>query len=158
MKLTKVVRERELGRPAERLKEQMEKLLLPEVEEEEKELVEELKEEMEVLPAAEIKEEEKELVEGLRKQMEVLPAAQLKEEEKELVEELKEQMEVLPAAELKEEEMAKINYSDLEFVETVGSGGFGEVWKGRWKSKDKTVAIKKFKFGEMEREVSQSVW
>ena len=155
--MTKVVRERELGRPAERLKEQMEKLLLPEVEEE-KELVEELKEEMEVLPAAEIKEEEKELVEGLRKQMEVLPAAQLKEEEKELVEELKEQMEVLPAAELKEEEMAKINYSDLEFVETVGSGGFGEVWKGRWKSKDKTVAIKKFKFGEMEREVSQSVW
>ena len=131
--MTKVVREGELGRPAERLKEQMEKLLLPEVEEE-KELVEELKEEMEVLPAAELKEEE------------------------ELVEELKEQMEVLPAAQLKEEEMAKINYSDLEFVETVGSGGFGEVWKGRWKSKDKTVAIKKFKFGEMEREVSQSVW
>ena len=107
--MTKVVRERELGRPAERLREQMEKLMLPEV-----------------------------------------------EEEKELVEELKE--EVLPAAQLKEEEMAKINYSDLEFVETVGSGGFGEVWKGRWKSKDKTVAIKKFKFGEMEREVSQSVW
>ena len=109
--MTKVVRERELGRPAERLREQMEKLMLPEV-----------------------------------------------EEEKELVEELKGQMEVLPAAQLKEEEMAKINYSDLEFVETVGSGGFGEVWKGRWKSKDKTVAIKKFKFGEMEREVSQSVW
>ena len=132
--MTKVVREGELGRPAERLKEQMEKLLLPEVE------------------------EEKELVEELKEEMEVLPAAQLKEEEKELVEELKEQMEVLPAAQLKEEEMAKINYSDLEFVETVGSGGFGEVWKGRWKSKDKTVAIKKFKFGEMEREVSQSVW
>ena len=39
----------------------------------------------------------------------------------------------------------------------MGSGGFGEVFKGQWKSKDKPVAIKKFKFGEMERGVSQSV-
>ena len=77
------------------------------------------------------------------------------------MERLREQMEkVLLAEHLKEEEeeLPKINYSDLEFVETVGSGGFGEVFKGRWKSKDRTVAIKKFKFGEMEREVSQSVW
>ena len=76
------------------------------------------------------------------------------------VERLREQMEkVLLADHLKEkEELPKINYSDLELVETVGSGGFGEVFKGRWRSKDKTVAIKKFKFGEMEREVSQSVW
>ena len=76
-----------------------------------------------------------------------------------LVERLREQMEGLPAEQLKEEEeLPKIKYSDLELVERVGSGGFGEVFKGRWKSKDKTVAIKKFKFGEMEREVSQSVW
>ena len=75
------------------------------------------------------------------------------------VERLREQMEGLPAEQLKEEEeLPKIKYSDLELVERVGSGGFGEVFKGQWKSKDKTVAIKKFKFGEMEREVSQSVW
>ena len=75
------------------------------------------------------------------------------------VERLREQMKVLAAQQLKEEEeLPKIKYSDLEFVETVGSGGFGEVFKGQWKSKDKPVAIKKFKFGEMEREVSQSVW
>ena len=76
------------------------------------------------------------------------------------VERLREQMEkVLPVEQLKkEEELPKIKYSDLEWVERVGSGGFGEVFKGQWKSKDKPVAIKKFKFGEMEREVSQSVW
>ena len=89
------------------------------------------------------------------------------------VERLREQMEkVLPAEHTallppptppaeqfeEEEELPKIKYSDLELVETVGSGGFGEVFKGQWKSKDKPVAIKKFKFGEMEREVSQSVW
>ena len=78
------------------------------------------------------------------------------------VERLREQMEVLLAEQLKEEEeLPKIKYSDLEFVEKVGIGGFGEVWKGQWKSKDKPVAIKKSKCGEMEREVSQcskSVW
>ena len=118
--MTKVVRERELGKPVERLREQMEKLLLSE-------------------------EEEEELAKTSK---------QLKEEQERPVEKLKELMEVLPAAQLKEEELAKIKYADLEFVDLVGSGGFGEVWKGRWKSKDKTVAIKKFKFGEMEREVS----
>ena len=35
-----------------------------------------------------------------------------------------------------------IEYSDLEFMEKVGSGGFGTVSKGRWISKNKTVAIK----------------
>ena len=72
------------------------------------------------------------------------------------VERLREQMKILAAQQLKEkEELPKIKYSDLEFVETVGSGGFGEVWKGQWKSKDKPVAIKKSRFGEMEREVGQ---
>ena len=76
------------------------------------------------------------------------------------VERLRDQMEkVLLAEQLKEDEgLPKIKYSDLMLVETVGSGGFGEVFKGQWKSKHKTVAIKKFKFVEMEREVSQSVW
>ena len=28
-------------------------------------------------------------------------------------------------------------------MDNVGAGGFGQVWKGRWKSKNKIVAIKK---------------
>ena len=36
-----------------------------------------------------------------------------------------------------------IKFSDLEFTELVGRGGFGEVWKGKWKSRERTVAIKK---------------
>ena len=28
-------------------------------------------------------------------------------------------------------------------MDKVGAGGFGQVWKGRWKSKNKIVAIKK---------------
>ena len=99
--MTKVVRERELGRPAEWLREQMEKLLLSE-------------------------EEEEELVKTSK---------QLKEEEERPVEKLKELMEVLPAAQLKEE-LAKIKYADLELVDLVRNGGFGEVWKGQWKSED----------------------
>ena len=36
----------------------------------------------------------------------------------------------------------EISNSDLEFIEKVGSGGFGSVWKGQWMSKQKIVAIK----------------
>jgi len=36
----------------------------------------------------------------------------------------------------------EISNSDLEFIEKVGSGGFGSVWKGQWISKQKIVAIK----------------
>ena len=35
-----------------------------------------------------------------------------------------------------------IEFADLEFVERVGKGGPGQVWKGKWKSKNMTVAIK----------------
>ena len=38
--------------------------------------------------------------------------------------------------------LLNIEYSDLEFKEKVGSGGFGTVSKGRWISKNKIVAIK----------------
>ena len=38
--------------------------------------------------------------------------------------------------------LVDIEYSDLEFKEKVGSGGFGTVSKGRWISKNKIVAIK----------------
>ena len=45
-------------------------------------------------------------------------------------------------------------YSDLEFMEKLGAGGYGAVSKGRWISKDKIVAIKTvLEFDE--REVSQ---
>ena len=35
-----------------------------------------------------------------------------------------------------------IEYSDLEFMEKTGIGGFGAVSKGRWISENKIVAIK----------------
>jgi len=59
---------------------------------------------------------------------------------------------------VEKEELGKlILFSDLEFIEKVGGGGFGEVWKGRWKSKKRIVAVKKFK--ELEkREVRQPLY
>ena len=36
-----------------------------------------------------------------------------------------------------------IDYSDLQFLDPLGEGGFGMVYKGTWKSTDKFVAIKK---------------
>jgi len=38
--------------------------------------------------------------------------------------------------------LVEIEYSDLEFKEVVGSGGFGTVSKGQWISENKVVAIK----------------
>jgi len=43
---------------------------------------------------------------------------------------------------LKTLSLFEIRFSDLEFKEKVGGGGFGTVSKGRWISKNKTVAIK----------------
>ena len=40
-------------------------------------------------------------------------------------------------------QLSKIELADLEFMDNVGAGSFGKVWKGRWKSKNKIVAIKK---------------
>ena len=41
------------------------------------------------------------------------------------------------------------------FTEIVGKGGYGTVWKGKWKSKNMIVAIKKVDVcPEIEREVS----
>ena len=51
--------------------------------------------------------------------------------------------------------LVDIEYSDLEIKEKVGSGGFGTVSKGRWISKNKTVAIKTIVELD-EREVSYS--
>jgi len=42
-----------------------------------------------------------------------------------------------------EPQLCKIDLADLEFMEAIGVGGFGEVWKGQWKSTNKIVAIKK---------------
>jgi len=36
-----------------------------------------------------------------------------------------------------------IKYSDLEFFERVGEGLTATVWRGRWKSEDMVVAVKK---------------
>ena len=51
--------------------------------------------------------------------------------------------------------LGSIEYSDLKFKENVGIGGFGTVFKGRWVSKNKTVAIKMMMV-LVEREVSIS--
>jgi hypothetical protein len=37
----------------------------------------------------------------------------------------------------------EIDYSDLEIYELCGNGSFGSVYCGLWKSRNKTVAIKK---------------
>ena len=42
-----------------------------------------------------------------------------------------------------EPHLSKIELADLEFTDNMGAGGFGQVWKGRWKPKNKIVAIKK---------------
>ena len=47
----------------------------------------------------------------------------------------------------------QVKYSDLEFGEKVGLGGFGSVSKGRWKSREMVVAIKTLNVFD-EREVS----
>ena len=38
--------------------------------------------------------------------------------------------------------MASIEYCDLEFGKALGMGGSATVYRGRWKSRDKDVAIK----------------
>ena len=45
----------------------------------------------------------------------------------------------------------EIDFADLEFHERLGSGAAGTVYSGRWKSKEKIVAIKKLLI--IEREV-----
>lgn len=36
-----------------------------------------------------------------------------------------------------------IDFNDLEFFEKCGGGAFGSVYRARWKSQDKEVAVKK---------------
>jgi len=36
-----------------------------------------------------------------------------------------------------------IDFDDLEFFEKCGGGAFGSVYRARWKSQDKEVAVKK---------------
>ena len=38
---------------------------------------------------------------------------------------------------------AEIPYDDLEFFECCGGGTFGSVYRARWKSQDKEVAVKR---------------
>lgn len=46
----------------------------------------------------------------------------------------------------------EIQFTDLEFYEKLGGGAAGSVYKAKWKSKDKIVAVKKLL--ELEKEVS----
>ena len=46
----------------------------------------------------------------------------------------------------------EITFSDLEFFEKLGGGAAGSVYRGRWKSKNMVVAIKKLLV--LEKEVS----
>ena len=43
----------------------------------------------------------------------------------------------------KESKVPQINYSDLEFGDAVGEGGFSIVYKGHWQSRNMDVAIKR---------------
>jgi len=53
------------------------------------------------------------------------------------------------------EGISAIELSDLEFgKQQVAHGGSGAVYKGRWKSRNKTVAIKTLTQGVPEKEVS----
>lgn len=36
-----------------------------------------------------------------------------------------------------------VDFDDLEFFEKCGGGAFGSVYRARWKSQDKEVAVKK---------------
>ena len=53
--------------------------------------------------------------------------------------------------------MVKIRYSDLEFGERVGGGGFGTVYKGQWKPRGLEVAIKRAMNVVKKEEVSHLV-
>lgn len=46
----------------------------------------------------------------------------------------------------------EIQFTDLEFYEKLGGGAAGSVYRAKWKSKDKIVAVKKLL--ELEKEVS----
>ena len=39
--------------------------------------------------------------------------------------------------------VAEIAYDDLEFLEKCGGGTFGSVYRAKWKSQDKEVAVKR---------------
>ena len=47
---------------------------------------------------------------------------------------------------------AQLSYDDFEFFERLGGGSFGSVYRARWKSQDKEVAVKKIL--ALEKEVS----
>ena len=46
---------------------------------------------------------------------------------------------------------AEIQYDDLEFFECCGNGSFGSVYRARWQSQDKVVAVKRLL--KLEKEV-----
>lgn len=47
-----------------------------------------------------------------------------------------------------------IDFDDLEFFERCGGGSFGSVYRARWKSQEKEVAVKKL-LTALENEVSK---
>ena len=58
-----------------------------------------------------------------------------------------------PLVALPKKALTEIDYDDLEFGKTLGAGGFGAVYKGKWKSKDMVIAIKQVKGSLDPREV-----
>lgn len=52
-----------------------------------------------------------------------------------------------------------IDFDDLEFFEKCGGGAFGSVYRARWKSQDKEVAVKKLlSLGNEASSFSLSTW
>ena len=52
----------------------------------------------------------------------------------------------------------EIDFTDLEFFESLGSGSAGSVYRACWKSREKIVAVKKLLIIEKEVSLAKDGW